>query len=135
MSFRAEPGTVTALVGSSGSGKSTIISLVAAFHTPTCSGWPSGPVRSCARRATWPETGPDHPGAGAAGGVMTPGAVSQVITSNVYSPCRTPGSLARIWRASSRESFWYTPSPQSPAPGPGCRAPARRPVAHRSRPC
>src|SRR5712692_7728348 len=32
--FRAEPGTVTALVGPSGSGKSTIISLIAAFHTP-----------------------------------------------------------------------------------------------------
>jgi ABC-type multidrug transport system fused ATPase/permease subunit len=34
VNFLAEPGTVTALVGSSGSGKSTIISLVCAFHTP-----------------------------------------------------------------------------------------------------
>jgi subfamily B ATP-binding cassette protein MsbA len=35
ISFKAAPGTVTALVGSSGSGKSTIISLLCAFHTPT----------------------------------------------------------------------------------------------------
>ena len=35
VSFRAEPGTVTALVGSSGSGKSTTIGLVAAFYVPT----------------------------------------------------------------------------------------------------
>ena len=40
ISFRAQPGMVTALVGPSGSGKSTIISLVAAFHQPT-----SGVVR------------------------------------------------------------------------------------------
>jgi subfamily B ATP-binding cassette protein MsbA len=35
INFLAKPGTVTALVGSSGSGKSTIISLVCAFHSPT----------------------------------------------------------------------------------------------------
>lgn len=35
VSFVAKPGTVTALVGSSGSGKSTIISLLCAFHTPS----------------------------------------------------------------------------------------------------
>ncbi len=35
ISFTAGPGTATALVGSSGSGKSTIISLICAFHTPT----------------------------------------------------------------------------------------------------
>jgi subfamily B ATP-binding cassette protein MsbA len=35
LSFRAEPGTVTALVGPSGAGKSTIIGLIAAFHAPT----------------------------------------------------------------------------------------------------
>ena len=34
VSFQAAPGTLTALVGSSGSGKSTIISLLAAFHAP-----------------------------------------------------------------------------------------------------
>jgi subfamily B ATP-binding cassette protein MsbA len=35
VSFRSEPGTVTAMVGPSGSGKSTIIGLVSAFYTPT----------------------------------------------------------------------------------------------------
>jgi ABC-type multidrug transport system fused ATPase/permease subunit len=34
VSFHAEPGTVTALVGSSGSGKSTTIGLISAFHVP-----------------------------------------------------------------------------------------------------
>ena len=35
ISFQSKPGTVTALVGSSGSGKSTMISLVCGFHTAT----------------------------------------------------------------------------------------------------
>jgi ABC-type multidrug transport system fused ATPase/permease subunit len=34
VTFDAQPGTVTALVGSSGSGKSTMIGLITAFHTP-----------------------------------------------------------------------------------------------------
>jgi subfamily B ATP-binding cassette protein MsbA len=35
ISFRSHPGTVTALVGSSGSGKSTTIGLISAFYVPT----------------------------------------------------------------------------------------------------
>jgi len=35
ISFRSQPGTVTALVGPSGSGKSTLIGLIAAFYVPT----------------------------------------------------------------------------------------------------
>jgi subfamily B ATP-binding cassette protein MsbA len=35
ISFRSQPGTVTALVGSSGSGKSTTIGLISAFYVPT----------------------------------------------------------------------------------------------------
>src|SRR6516225_5518624 len=36
VSFVSPSGTVTALVGSSGSGKSTIIGLISAFHKPNC---------------------------------------------------------------------------------------------------
>ena len=56
VSFRAQPGTVTALVGPSGSGKSTIISLVAAFHTRPTGGvirWTAWIFRRCA----WIPTG------------------------------------------------------------------------------
>ncbi|MEO6909559.1 MAG: ATP-binding cassette domain-containing protein, partial [Edaphobacter sp.] len=35
ISFESKPGTVTALVGSSGSGKSTVISLICGFHNAT----------------------------------------------------------------------------------------------------
>jgi subfamily B ATP-binding cassette protein MsbA len=35
VTFRSDPGTVTALVGSSGSGKSTTIGLISAFYVPT----------------------------------------------------------------------------------------------------
>ena len=35
ISFESKPGTVTALVGSSGAGKSTIISLICGFHAAT----------------------------------------------------------------------------------------------------
>ena len=35
VTFRSEPGTVTALVGSSGSGKSTTIGLICAFYVPS----------------------------------------------------------------------------------------------------
>jgi len=35
VSFHASPGTVTALIGSSGSGKSTTIGLISAFYVPT----------------------------------------------------------------------------------------------------
>jgi ABC-type multidrug transport system fused ATPase/permease subunit len=38
ISFESTPGTMTALVGSSGSGKSTIISLICAFHKPDAGG-------------------------------------------------------------------------------------------------
>ena len=35
VSFRAQPGTTTAIVGSSGAGKSTMLSLLMGFHRPT----------------------------------------------------------------------------------------------------
>src|SRR5712664_427537 len=35
VSFKSEPGTITALVGPSGAGKSTIIGLIAAFYVPS----------------------------------------------------------------------------------------------------
>jgi ABC-type bacteriocin/lantibiotic exporter with double-glycine peptidase domain len=56
ISFRSDPGTVTALVGSSGSGKSTIIGLIAAFHGPQSGtvlvdGVDLSPVHPARRRA------------------------------------------------------------------------------------
>ena len=61
ISFLAEPGTVTALVGSSGSGKSTIISLLCAFHYADqgpraggrCGPCPGGPEHLSARNWAW----------------------------------------------------------------------------------
>ena len=55
VSFHAQPGTVTALVGSSGSGKSTIIGLIAAFHKPNA-GQGAGGWRSISRRFGWSPT-------------------------------------------------------------------------------
>ena len=54
MSFEPQPGTVTALVGSSGSGKSTIIGLLCAFHKPTLAGfwW----MASISPRCAWTTT-------------------------------------------------------------------------------
>ena len=64
VSFVAEPGTVTALVGSSGSGKSTIISLLCAFHTPDQGPRDGGRCGPC---AGGPEHLPLAVGRGAAG--------------------------------------------------------------------
>ncbi len=50
ISFHAQPGTVTALVGSSGSGKSTIIGLIAAFHKPTVENPTSADYGRCGAR-------------------------------------------------------------------------------------
>jgi subfamily B ATP-binding cassette protein MsbA len=56
VSFEARPGTVNALVGSSGSGKSTIIGLITAFHTPNSGAvWVDGFDLSTARLDSYRE--------------------------------------------------------------------------------
>ena len=51
ISFTAQPGSVTALIGSSGAGKSTITGLISAFYTPTGGHGACGRHRSFYRAA------------------------------------------------------------------------------------
>ncbi len=56
VSFQGRPGTVNALVGSSGSGKSTIIGLITAFHAPNSGAvWVDGMDLSTVRLASYRE--------------------------------------------------------------------------------
>src|ERR1700677_35613 len=56
VSFVAEPGTVTAFIGSSGAGKSTIIGLISAFYSATSGGILVNGVDLCTVRLEWYRT-------------------------------------------------------------------------------
>ena len=77
VSFTAEPGRTVAIVGPTGSGKSTLVSLIARVHDPTS-------------------------GAVLLGGVPSPTTTRPTSAPASASPPRTPSSSRRGWAATSR---------------------------------